>query len=300
MNGNRHKPRQTARGRRPTLPGASDPWMAASDPTASEQPVWLISYLDVMTLLFSFFVLLFAYQKSLTDEPVQSQEMAAVQAVGNADTGAETQTTAVAVATMKSQQATHAIARDAAGTRGTSRAEADSAMPMQLQPALEVVARLGQAMLPAATASEQTAAQLASAVAAEAAKKQVDILPGAGEVRLEVSDAILFDPASAALRAEGLSVLDRLAPVLAKQRGIIEVEGHTDNTPIASAQFPSNWELSAARATEVTRHLILKGVPQARLRAVGMAENQPRADNDNAAGRAKNRRVSLVLNLEGS
>jgi chemotaxis protein MotB len=73
------------------------------------------------------------------------------------------------------------------------------------------------------------------------------------------------------------------------------VEGHTDNVPIASAQYPSNWELSTDRATTVVRYLITEGVNRARLGAVGYADLHPLDSNATAAGRARNRRVEIVL-----
>ena len=75
----------------------------------------------------------------------------------------------------------------------------------------------------------------------------------------------------------------------------IIVEGHTDNVPISSAQFPSNWELSTARATTVVRYLISQGVNRARLEAVGYADLHSVATNATATGRARNRRVEIVL-----
>jgi chemotaxis protein MotB len=82
---------------------------------------------------------------------------------------------------------------------------------------------------------------------------------------------------------------------LARQKGLVSVEGHTDNTPITTAQFPSNWELSAHRASAVARYLQQKGVPADHLRSVGLAETHPRENNATLAGRAGNRRVSLVI-----
>ena len=73
------------------------------------------------------------------------------------------------------------------------------------------------------------------------------------------------------------------------------MEGHTDNQPIATAQFPSNWELSTTRATNVVRFLISRGVSAYRLGAVGYADLHPIASNATAAGRAQNRRVEIVL-----
>ncbi len=119
-----------------------------------------------------------------------------------------------------------------------------------------------------------------------------------GGLQLAISDRILFAPGSAKLKPEGLTVLDSLLKLLMSGRFPVTVEGHTDNLPIATAFFPSNWELSAARASSVVRHLIAQGVDDRRLKAVGYADTRPVAGNDTVEGRAKNRRVSLLLTQE--
>ena len=114
-------------------------------------------------------------------------------------------------------------------------------------------------------------------------------------IHLEVRDNVLFAEASAELKPEGLRLLVSLAAILRQHQGIISVEGHTDNKPISSKQFPSNWELSSARATTVTRELITHGLDSSQLRAVGYADTRPLEDNSTSKGRARNRRVSLIL-----
>jgi chemotaxis protein MotB len=118
------------------------------------------------------------------------------------------------------------------------------------------------------------------------------------QVRLETRDNILFTDASAELTEAGASLLMELVALLSSYPGIISVEGHADSRPITSGLFPSNWELSSARATSVVRYLVEQGVDAQRLRAVGYGATRPRADNNSAEGRAANRRVSLVLELE--
>ena len=75
------------------------------------------------------------------------------------------------------------------------------------------------------------------------------------------------------------------------------VEGHTDNIPIETSQFPSNWELGAARASSVVKFLVSQGMDQQRLRAISYADTQPRASNDTASGRQQNRRVAMLLRM---
>jgi len=119
---------------------------------------------------------------------------------------------------------------------------------------------------------------------------------GAG-VNLEISESILFPPASADLTPGGTTILRKLADALSVQSYPLSVEGHTDSTPIQTAHYPSNWELSTARASTVARHLIKWGVSAERIRAIGYADTRPRAENLTPEGRSRNRRVSLVLQL---
>jgi len=125
---------------------------------------------------------------------------------------------------------------------------------------------------------------------------QGDIRAAHGEqgVTLEISDAVLFDSARATLRDSASSMLVRLAATLQESGdALVAVEGHTDNRPVQSRDFRSNWELAAARAYAVTRFLIDQGLAADRLRAVSYADTRPTADNDSPQGRAANRRVEL-------
>lgn len=115
------------------------------------------------------------------------------------------------------------------------------------------------------------------------------------QVIIEIKERILFQTGQADLGAEGGNVLGRLAGLLLKSGGKVSVEGHTDDVPIASARFPSNWELSSARATAVVHALMNAGLPADRLRAIGYADTRPLAANDSPDNRALNRRVSLVV-----
>ena len=108
-----------------------------------------------------------------------------------------------------------------------------------------------------------------------------------------------FDSGSAALRPSAMPALDRIASILSVRSCRLRIEGHTDNVPIHTAQVASNWELSTARATELVRLLILhyRFSPE-RLSAAGYAEYHPIATNDTAQGRAQNRRVDIVILTE--
>jgi len=128
-------------------------------------------------------------------------------------------------------------------------------------------------------------------------KDMIDVMATAAEVDLVIKDDVLFAEGSTELTPLGRSVLDGIAQMLNQNDYPVSVEGHTDNVPIHTAQFPSNWELSSFRATNVARYFIQRGVATERLRAIGYADTRPIADNDSAAGRARNRRVSLVIHV---
>jgi chemotaxis protein MotB len=111
-----------------------------------------------------------------------------------------------------------------------------------------------------------------------------------------LTDQLLFASGQATLQPAGFPLLTEVAQLLnVDQSHPITVEGHTDNVPISSSKYPSNWELSTDRATTVVRYLISKGVNRQRLGAVGYADLHPLASNATAAGRARNRRVEIVL-----
>lgn len=115
-------------------------------------------------------------------------------------------------------------------------------------------------------------------------------------VRFRISSEILFDSGAAALTGAGYPVLDRLIPLLNADPDLrLVVEGHTDSMPISSERFPSNWELSTGRAASVARYLIERGVAPQRVQASGFADTRPLAARDNPVDRVHNRRVELTM-----
>jgi chemotaxis protein MotB len=116
---------------------------------------------------------------------------------------------------------------------------------------------------------------------------------------MEINASALFNQGEADIQPVAKKTLADAAKVLVDNDFAIEVEGHTDNMPISTSKFPSNWELSSARASSVVRLFIDQGVLAKRLKAVGSADNLPVMTNDTAEGRARNRRVTItVLNPE--
>ncbi len=114
-------------------------------------------------------------------------------------------------------------------------------------------------------------------------------------IELEMNSQLLFLSGEAELSSKAIPVLKKVSEVVRIIPNVINVEGHTDNVPIDTVEFPSNWDLSSARATSVVREFVKNGISEKRLSAVGYGEFHPVADNNTEEGRFKNRRVVLVL-----
>jgi chemotaxis protein MotB len=125
----------------------------------------------------------------------------------------------------------------------------------------------------------------------------MDVLFDRHQLRVELNNDILFPSGSADLSLEGTALLEELYEAFSDPGLLVAVEGHTDNVPIQTRQFPSNWELSSFRATTVARTLMTLGVAEHRIKVTGYADTRPRAQNDTEKNRALNRRVSIVLEL---
>ncbi len=118
-------------------------------------------------------------------------------------------------------------------------------------------------------------------------------------VEFTLESEILFSTGNARIQNEASVALENMLEILAGTRGEIQVEGHTDNIPIVTEQFPSNWELSAARAASVVRFLESGGIVSTRLAALGLGETIPVEDNATEVGRARNRRVIFKVRKSG-
>jgi chemotaxis protein MotB len=115
---------------------------------------------------------------------------------------------------------------------------------------------------------------------------------------IEINASVLFRSGQSALEPAATKTLAEVAKVLARTRGAIAVEGHTDNVPIATPAFASNWELSASRAATVVRLFVETGIAAPRLTALGHADNQPIEPGDSPEARARNRRVAVIIQAE--
>lgn len=246
---------------------------------------WLVTYADVLTLMYVLFMVLFSISVVNTSKfEVLKESLQDAFNSGLANGGASVLTSSPGTPSPVVDTPTSQIAPEVPSVGGISIAEAS---PGQI---------LETAQLQAA--GEAIEKRLEEAGLADRVRLEVNER-GLG-VRLE-TDGVLFDPGQAVLRPEGARVL---APIASTLRGLpnpIRVEGHTDDTPITTAQFPSNWDLAAIRSSAVVRTLIGVGIPDARLQVAGYGDTRPLADNGTAAGRSKNRRVEIyVLRLQGA
>ena len=144
-----------------------------------------------------------------------------------------------------------------------------------------------------------TYAALNTKLSGELGSDQAQITQLQNQLKVTLVNEVLFAEGGWTLNAKGEAALAKIAPTLAALKGQqIVVEGYTDNVPIGpelKARFPSNLELSSARADAVVRFLVAKGVPQNIISAQGFGETRPVASNDTPQGRAKNRRVEIVI-----
>ena len=137
---------------------------------------------------------------------------------------------------------------------------------------------------------------LVAGLTEEVKKGELQVRQYRDMLTVDVAEQLFFDSGRADLKDTGKAVLKKVGDaVKGYEDKIIRVVGHTDNVPIKTKTFPSNWELSVARATTVVRYLQEVGVPPDRMVASGRAEYQPVADNDTAEGRKKNRRIEITL-----
>lgn len=147
--------------------------------------------------------------------------------------------------------------------------------------------------------ASNTYKELLQEMKGEIAKGEVTITELKGKLTMDVVDKILFASGEAKVKKEGLDVLSRLVEILKNLKDKnIRVEGHTDNIKITSRlakQFPTNWELSSARALNVTKYLQEQGIDPKILSATAFGEYQPIGDNETPEGRAKNRRIAIIL-----
>jgi chemotaxis protein MotB len=229
------------------------------DDEAENPERWLISYADFITLLFAFFVVMYAVSSvNIGKYKVFSD------ALGDAFGGAGA-----------AQPITTQVQNLPIPNPGLRR------RTELLRKEKEHMTKLAQDLL--------------STLAPLVKEGKVRVTQNSRGVSVEINASVLFDPGDARLTAESTEALRAVAVLLKDDGHDVQVEGHTDNQPIRNALFPSNWELSSVRAASVVRLFIDAGVAPARLTAVGHAANVPVSSNASAEGRARNRRVAVTI-----
>ena len=224
---------------------------------------WLISYADFITLLFAFFVVMYAMSS------VNEGKYRVLSSALNTAFSDIRSDTAAAIAINLPIKPPIADLANASGKEKELVAKREKFRNMSS----ELKGKLGNL----------------------AKEGQVHITEGAFGVTVDINASMLFSAGDAQLHPQAIPALESIAQVLAGNEFPLSVEGHTDNLPIKSNQFPSNWELSAVRASGVVRLFVDNGVSAGRLTATGYADQRPVSDNASTDGRQRNRRVSITI-----
>ena len=273
-----------------------------SQDSLQNQDRWLISYADFITLMFAVFAVLYAmtileHDKNETSAVVaQTQHKALIEKaappLSNAMLDISPLRLASSLFPIQPIQLSHlnhngSLKRPYIFTSSSL----TEAAPQNIQPPepkqLLIVQEQAQIDL--------IIVQLQENLALMIDKGKIHIEKSNWGVSVIIDASILFSPANAKLNAQSQQILQSIASILKNQTHKIRVEGYTDATPINNSLYPSNWELSSARASGVVRFLIEQGIDDNRLAAMGYAGTHPIADNKLSAGRMQNRRVQLMI-----
>jgi chemotaxis protein MotB len=222
---------------------------------------WLISYADFITLLFAFFVVMYAI--SAVNE---SKYRVLASSLG-----------------------------DAFGKAPTSEATVPQMPAVKLPPEVKQRTLKQQQAIEEQAHMTEVASSLLGVMGPLVKEGKVRVTQSRRGVSIEMNANVLFAPGQAELEPESLEVLRAVAKTLRNEPFNLEITGHTDVMPIRNSTFVSNWELSAVRATSVVRLLAENGIAPERLLAIGREASKPIAPNDTAEGRARNRRVELMI-----
>ncbi len=232
---------------------------------------WLVSYADFITLLFAFFVVMYSLSsinegkyRILSDSLVSAFRSININETGNQIVLPPT----VVAAPLPSPAIMNQTPRDSeAQARRQAQIQRMHSMADSIRRVLEPLTRSGQ----------------------------VSVSEGAHGITVEINASVLFSAGEAALGASALAPLRAVAQVLSGADFPVTIEGHTDDIPINTFRYPSNWELSSARASSVVRLFVEAGVAPDRLTAAGYSDQRPIADNATEEGRARNRRVTILI-----
>ena len=237
---------------------------------------WLVSYADFITLLFAFFVVMYSIS-SINEGKYRVMSDSLINAFREAPTTDK----------VIQMDAKHPALLDGTGSPiGHAVQHPQGSDTPERQQAAERMKKVAKNVLEAMQPLTQNG--------------KVRVTQSPRGVTVEINASLLFNSGDAVLQPQSKEALAAVAKILAEVDNPIQVEGHSDNVPINSPAYPSNWELSSARAGSVVRLFAELGVPTTRMVAIGYADNQPLDTNATPEGRARNRRVNvLILNEVG-
>lgn len=233
---------------------------------------WLISYADFITLLFAFFVVMYSIS-SINEGKYRVLSDTLVSAFNT---------------TPKTMQPIQ-VGEDGVSGKPAP-IEPDKASAAVSPGVIEQLAQMAQF-----SELEQIANDFTQAMAPLIEDDLIRVTHNELWVEIEINTSILFASGQASLQQEAIPTLSKLAGILKKYPNSIQVEGFTDNVPIATRSFPSNWELSAHRAASVVHLFMSEGVQPDRMAAIGYGEYRPITENATTEGRRRNRRVVLII-----
>lgn len=228
---------------------------------------WLVSYADFITLLFAFFVVMYALS-TVNEGKYRILSDSLIHAFRNVDITTSTQVAII----------TPGLPIPIIPKAPPSIDKAKEAQKQKQREKMRNVAR-----------------EILEVMAPLVEQGKVRVMETDRGVTVEINDSVLFDTGLAIPRPEIVKAMHAIAEVLAPTDFPITIEGHTDNVPINTVQFPSNWELSAVRATTVLRLFLDKGIDAKQLTPIGYADTRPVESNNDIAGRARNRRVNILI-----
>lgn len=239
---------------------------------------WVISYADFVTMLLALFMIMFATNHM--DENKIKNVNQSIEKVFTQKTISEKTSKKIETETNQEYEKTQTNVKNI---------ETKTDKPQIFESSTNSILEGGDGILEASKVMEQIKEDINT-------ETSIKVLKTNKGVVIRLNDTMLFDPGSDIIKAEAIATLERIANTIAKFQNPIVIEGHTDSMPIMTSRFPSNWELSTARATNIIKYLIQqKKFPPSRLSAVGYGEYMPIEDNNTPQGRAKNRRVDIIV-----
>ncbi len=238
-------------------------------------PAWMATFADMATLLMTFFVLLLSFANmdatkfremlgSVKDAfGVQKETFGQYRAMSDSVISTEVQ---------KEIEAQMQAAADAQGQSAGQGMQSGADSLMQMEQAMAIIEALFDSL-----------------------EGVADVFMDENGITVRVKGGLLFGSGEAELRPEAAPVMERVGALLTKYTFDLYILGHTDSVPIRTSRYPSNWELSSARAASTLRHLVERGANPQRLVAVGFADSRPIDSNDTPEGRERNRRVEFLF-----